>query len=104
MVPPALKLYAFPLALLILSSGIAAPKAAAESLSPGRIVYKASAPAEQTYAKFRARAERACKTPGPRSFRLRKLDQLCVKDLLKQVLARVNRTDLAEIHANKARG
>ena len=109
MVTSALKLYAFPLALLMLSAGIAAPKAVAESFRPGRIVearfvYKPSAPAEQTYANFRATAERACNSPGPRSFSLRKLDQLCVKDLLKQVLAPVSRTDLTEIHANKAHG
>ena len=101
--------YAVPMALLLASAGMAAPKAVAESSRFGRVTtvefrYKPSAPAEQMYAEFRVTAERACKTPGPRFSSLRKMDERCTKDLLKQVLSKVNRTDIAAIHASKVRG
>ncbi len=109
MTSTALKLYAIPAALLMLSAGIAAPGATAEP-APGqqvvhaRFVYKPGAAAAQIYADFRATAERACRVPGPRPASLRKLDERCAANLLQQVLQRVNRTDLAAIHANETRG
>jgi hypothetical protein len=58
MFTPNLKLYAMPLAILMLSAGIAAPKSVAESTSPrtvtARFIYKANAPVAQIYADFRA--------------------------------------------------
>ena len=108
MFTPNLKLYAMPLAILMLSAGIAAPKSVAESTSPrtvtARFIYKANAPVAQIYADFRATAERACRTPGPRPVSLRRLDAKCSADLLRRVLQRVNRTDLATIHADASRG
>lgn len=108
MFTPSLKLYAVPLAILMLSAGIAAPKSVAEPTSgrtvTARFIYKASAPVAQIYADFRATAERACRTPGPRPISLRRLDAQCTADLLRRVLRRVNRTDLAAIHTNAMRG
>ena len=108
MFTPNLKLYAVPLAILMLSAGIAAPKSIAESTSArtvtARFGYKASAPVAQIYADFRATAERACRAPGPRPVSLRRVDAKCTADLLQRVLRRVNRTDLAAIHADAMRG
>lgn len=110
MTTPTLKLYAFPLALLMLSVGAAAPQANAET-RPGevraveaRFVYKRNAPAAEIYADFQQTAKAACKSPLPRSTFARRQDALCARDLLDKVLNHVGRADLAAMHAGEARG
>ncbi len=110
MTTPTLKLYAFPLALLMLSVGAAAPQANAET-QPGdvrtveaRFVYKRNAPAAEIYADFQQTAKEACESPRPRSVFTRRWDAQCANELLDKVLKRIDRSDVAAIHTGESRG
>lgn len=105
MITPILKLYAAPLALLMMTIPLAAPKAFAEgenraNASPitARFAYYPSDPATKIYADLSAQAQRVCAIPGPRPISLRKIDQQCAADLLAKVVERMGRTDVAAVH------
>lgn len=105
MLTPILKLYAAPLALLIMAVPLAAPRAFAEggktpdvTAITARFAYDPSAPAAEIYAGLAHRAQGACATPGPRPISLRKFDRACAADLLAKAVERIGRMDLAAVH------
>jgi len=98
-----LRLYAAPVALLIMAGGLAAPHASADPAGAARTVsapfaYDRTAPAEQIYADLRHAAERLCVTPGPRPLYLRKVDQACVDSVIGDAIGRIGRIDVADLH------
>ncbi len=105
MISPTLKLYAAPLALLMMTVPLSAPKAFAEeanrmtlSTITARFAYNPADPAAEIYADLAARAARVCATPGPRPISLRKFDRQCAADLLEKAVERIGRTDVAAVH------
>ncbi len=110
MLTPSLKLYAVPLALLMISVGSGTQTAFADlphhtyKTVRAKFAYDTGAPAAQIYAKLEATAERACRTAGPRSLNQRKYDQECANSIVEAAVERINRTDLATIHGLEQRG
>lgn len=109
MLTPSLKLYAVPLALLMISVGSGTQTAFADQsfnyrAVQAKIAYNPEAPASQIYKTIEATAERVCKTAGPRSLSQRKYDDECTASLVEAAVARIARTDLAMIHGLEARG
>lgn len=107
MISPLLKLYAAPLALLMMTAPLSAPKAFAEGDNPAnlrpvtaRFAYNPADPATKIYADLAARAHRVCAMSGPRPISLRKFDQQCAADLLAKAIGQIGRTDVAAIHAH----
>ena len=102
-----LKLYAVPLALLVLAGGLAPAASAAEKAPPGlRIVqktfaYNPNAPAEQIYAKLNRFAKRMCKNPSPTPLSFTKVDDACVAEAMQDGIRQINRTDLAQLYSTK---
>lgn len=105
-----LKLYAAPVALLMMTIPLAAPKASADPVNTNvrtvtaAFAYNPSAPVEEIYADLARTAEQACTTPGPRPMSLRKLDTQCAADLLSKAVERIGRTDIAALHDHTPRG
>jgi hypothetical protein len=100
-----LKLYAAPLALLMMTVPLAAPKAYADDSNGANLrtvtaafAYNPAAPASEIYADLEQRARQVCATPGPRPISLRKLDKQCAAGLLEKAVERVGRTDVAALH------
>lgn len=99
-----LKLYAAPLALLMLSATFAAPKANAEPQTAARTFevkfrYNPAETAAEIYADLKQTAEHACRAPGQRPVSLRRYDEQCTARLMDKVLQRIGRKDLAAVHA-----
>jgi UrcA family protein len=105
---PTFKLYAAPVALLLMAGVLATPTASAETAPHGyRMVQSAfhfnpEAPADQIYAKLRRLAERMCANPGPRPLSFRKIDKECVASAMEDGISRIGRTDIAAIHGRDA--
>jgi UrcA family protein len=101
---PSLKIYAAPVALLIMAGGLAAPTASAETAPYGYqtvsapFYYDADAPAAQIYAKLHRLANRMCAPKSPSPLALRRVDQDCVAQVVKDGVSRIGRTDIAELH------
>ena len=99
-----LKLYAAPLALLMMTVPLAAPKAFADGAKSelrtveAKMSYNPAASAADIYADLAQEAHRACVTPGPRPISLRKYDAQCAADLLAKAVDHIGRTDLAAVH------
>lgn len=110
MLTPSLKLYAVPLALLMISVGSGAQTAFAEQplrdykTVTAKFAYNPEAPASNIYAKLEATAERVCKTAGPRSLTQRKFDEECAASVVEAAVARIGRTDLATVHSRASQG
>lgn len=99
-----LRLYAAPVALLLMATGLAAPRASADparasSVSVARFTYDRSAPAEQVYAELQQAAERLCQEPGPRPLFLRKHERACVASAVQDTVSRIGRIDIADLHS-----
>jgi hypothetical protein len=100
-----LKLYAAPLALLMMAIPLASPKAYADG-DPAtalrkvemRFTYDRSAPAREIYASLSGAVQRACTDPGPRPIALRRLDKKCAADLLAKAVEKIGRIDIAALH------
>lgn len=105
-----LKLYAAPVALLMMSIPLAAPKAFADPVNTNMrtfktaFAYNPAAPVDEIYADLARIADQACKTPGPRPLSLRKVDEQCAADLLAKAVQRIGRTDIAAMHDHTPRG
>lgn len=105
-----LKLYAAPVALLMMTVPLSAPKAFADPARGGVLQVKAafaynpSASVAEIYADLARTSELACSTPGPRPISLRKLDKACATDLLAKAVTRIGRTDVAALHERISRG
>lgn len=105
MLTPSLKLYAVPLALLMMSVGSGVQTAHADTSHTYRTIkatlsYNGDAPASQIYKRLSAQAERVCKTHGPRPLALRKYDKECADQVVDAAVKRIARTDLAAVHGN----
>lgn len=103
-----LRLYAAPVALLLMATGLAVPRASAEPDSrPGAVTasfaYDRSAPAAQVYAELENAAERLCAESGPRPLFLRKHERACVAEAVQDAVGRIGRIDIADLH-DRARG
>ena len=104
---PSLKLYAAPLALLVMAGALAAPSASAETAPKGyRTVtaafhYNPEAPAEQIYAKLRRLAERMCSNPSPTPLSFRRIEEACVDSAMENGISRIGRTDIAAVHSRQ---
>jgi len=100
----AFKIYAAPVALLLMAGVMAPTPAVAE---PERGVKKVQAtfrfdreaPAETIYADLTRAVERLCRTPGPRPGYMRRHDEACIASAMTDALARIGRTDIARLHA-----
>ncbi|MFT3725383.1 MAG: hypothetical protein QM773_17575 [Hyphomonadaceae bacterium] len=105
-----LKLYAAPVALLMMTIPLAAPKAFADPVTSdvrpvtAAFAYNPAAPVSEIYADLARTADYACTTPGPRPLSLRKLDDQCAADLLAKAVERIGRTDIAAMHDHTPRG
>ena len=105
-----LKLYAAPVALLMMSIPLAAPKAFADPVNTNMrtfktaFAYNPAAPVDEIYTDLARIADQACKTPGPRPLSLRKVDEQCAADLLAKAVERIGRTDIAAMHDHTPRG
>lgn len=104
----AIKLYAAPLAMLVIAGALAPPTATADQ-SPlthrtvqAAFHYDADAPAEQIYAKLRTLVDRMCTTRGPRSLAVRRSDEACITSAMKDGVSRIGRTDIAALHGARA--
>ncbi len=108
MITPILKLYAVPVALLVMAGGLAAPHAVAEGTTKSfqaALTYNAKAPAANIYADLKRAAERACAAAGTRSLHVRVQEQQCAADLLKAAVEKIARPDVAQVlHANTDAG
>lgn len=102
-----LRLYAAPVALLVMATGLAIPRASAEptqqQAGSTRFTYSRSAPAEQVYADLQLTAERVCRESGPRPLFLRKHERGCVAAAVQDAISRIGRVDIADLHT-RARG
>lgn len=104
---PNLKVYAAPVALLMMAGILATPNASADP-APGhhtvqaQFRYNADAPADQIYAKLRKTAERMCAKPGLRPLAFRKADAACVDSAMQDGVSRIGRTDIAALHSHSA--
>ncbi len=104
------KLYAAPVALLMMTIPLAAPKAFADPVNTSvrtftaPFAYNPEAPAAEIYADLARTAHQVCTTPGPRPLSLRKVDEQCATDLLAKAVERIGRTDIAALHDHTPRG
>lgn len=104
-----LKLYAAPLALLMLSVPLASQKANAEpngihTTVTAKFVYNPADSAAEIYADLRRTADRACESPGHRPLTRRKADKVCADGLMDEVLKRIPRQDVAALHGKVQHG
>ena len=60
--------------------------------------YDAGKPAFDNYLTFMRQAERACTATNGQRMTARRVDRVCVEDLLDKVVARLDRPQLAAIH------
>jgi UrcA family protein len=100
---PSLKIYAVPVALLLMAGGLAVPSASADPAPERRVVQKAfhynpDAPAAEIYAKLRQTAKQMCTDPTPRPLSFRQLDNDCVAGAMQDGVAKIKRTDLSSFH------
>jgi UrcA family protein len=98
-----LKIYAAPVALLLMAGGLAAPSASARPAASviaveARFAFDRTAPAEKIYADLSRVVDRMCRTPGPHALIVRKSDQSCVQGAMRDGLAKIGRADLAQLH------
>jgi UrcA family protein len=103
---PAFKLYAAPVALLLMAGALATPTASAETTSPtgyktvqAAFHYNPEAPAEQIYSKLRRLAERMCTNPSPSPLSFRRIEKTCVDAAMQDGISRIGRTDIAAFHS-----
>ncbi len=104
-----LKLYAVPVALLLMAGGIGVQSASAEPAGQhttfeARFAINPADPAEKIYADIKRTAERLCHNPGPRPLTLLRLERECTSDLVKAAVERYSRKDVADIHNRNLRG
>ncbi len=105
---PAFKLYAAPVALLIMASALATPTASADTAKPDHRTiqaafhYNADAPADQVYAKLRRLAQRMCTNPGFGPLSFRRLDRTCMAEAMEDGVNQIGRIDLAALHTRTA--
>lgn len=104
-----LKLYAAPLALLMLSVPLSAPKANAEpnglrTTVTAKFAYNPADSAAEIYADLQRTADRACESPGHRPLTRRKADKDCAAGLMDQVLKLIPRQDVAALHGKVQHG
>jgi UrcA family protein len=104
-----LTLYAVPVALLVMASGLANQTAAAEPTGQrttfeARFVINPDEPAEKIYAGIKRTAEKLCSNPGPRPLSLLALERECAADLVNAAVARISRPDIAAVHARILNG
>ena len=103
-----LRLYAAPVALLLMATALAVPRASAEPSHQSRTVtarfaYDPGAPAGQVYADLQQFAERLCSETGsPPLFMLRQ-ERACVATAMRDAIGKMGRIDIADLH-NRARG
>lgn len=101
--PNNLRLYAAPVALLLMATGLALPRASADT---GRrsetittsITYDRYASAERIYEQVETAAERVCTATGQRPLFMRQLERACVASVVKDAITKIGRIDLAELH------
>ena len=102
---PAFKLYAAPVALLLMAGALATPTASAETAPNGyktvqaAFHYNPEAPAEQIYTKLRRLAERMCSNPSPSPLSFRRIEKTCVDAAMQDGISRIGRTDIAAVHS-----
>lgn len=101
----AMKVYAAPLAILLMAGALAPSPAVAEPSREGRTVqstftYNPKAPAAEIYADLAQAVERLCRRPGPRPLFLRRVDEACMADAMADAVRQIGRTDIAQLHAN----
>ncbi len=99
-----LRLYAAPVALLLMATGLAVPRASAETAHQTRTVtarfeYNPSAPAGQIYADLKQFTERLCSDSStPPLFMLRR-ERACVATAMQDAIGRMGRVDIADLHS-----
>jgi UrcA family protein len=98
-----LNLYAVPVALLVMASGLASQTASAETTGHyktivARFSYDAAEPAERIYADLKRTAERLCADQGPRPISLRSYERQCTSDLVQAAVDAIARVDVAAVH------
>lgn len=103
-----LRLYAAPVALLLMATGLAVPRASAEPTHQSRTVtarfaYDPSAPAGQIYADLQNFAERLCSETGSPPLFMHRHERACVATAMQDAIGRMGRIDIADLH-NRARG
>jgi UrcA family protein len=103
-----LRLYAAPVALLVMATALAVPKASAETGRRGEtisatITYDRHASAERVYEQIETAAERLCATTGQRPLFVLQLERACVASVMQDAIGKIGRVDIADLH-NRARG
>lgn len=63
--------------------------------------YDADKSALDNYLAFTSQAKRACRIPNGHGVDMGRVDQACAEDLLQQLVARMERPQLASIHATR---
>jgi len=103
----AFKIYAAPVALLLIAGVLAPSPAMAERAPQGQTVqtnfrFDRNAPAETIYANLARKVQRLCNRPAPSPSYMRKHDAACMAAAMNDAVARIGqigRTDVAELHA-----
>jgi UrcA family protein len=105
----AFKIYAAPVALLLMA-GLLAPAPAAADAMPRDVkvvtttfTFDRNAPAAEIHADLSRKVERLCRMNGPRPTIMRKYDELCMTSAMSSALdgiSRIGRVDVAQHHVN----
>lgn len=103
----AFRIYAAPVALLLMAGVLAPSQAAAEPMRNVKMVqttfrFDPEAPAARIYADLTRTVERLCTAPGPRPGYMRRHDQACMAEAMTDAVAKIGqigRTDIARHHA-----
>jgi hypothetical protein len=98
-----LKIYAAPVALLLMAGALATPTASARPAPnavqvEARFAYDRAAPAEKVYADLSRVVDRMCRVPGPHAMIVRKVDKTCVETGMRDGLTKIGRADIAQLH------
>jgi hypothetical protein len=95
-----LAIYAAPVALLLMSGGLATPSASADERPAvtGVFSYDRNAPPEATYARLQHKAEKLCAGRGIKRSHMRKYEDACIASVIESGVKRLGRADIAAIH------
>lgn len=100
----ALKIYAAPVALLLMAGGLATQSASADpgrehrKVVSGRFVYERAAPAGQIVHDLERFAKRLCRISQTGPIALQSVDERCVAEAMQDAISKIGRIDVASLH------
>lgn len=99
----AFKIYAAPVALLLMAGGLSAPSASAETHRNARVVqttfaYDRTAPAVEIYADLERTVQRLCRNKGAHPSYMRRYDRGCIDSAMSNAIGQIGRVDIAQLH------